>query len=36
MKKIIGILALILMIIACQEEPKDYVTLSGVITNQNG
>ncbi len=36
MKKIIYVLSIALATIACSEEaPKDYVTLSGTITNQN-
>lgn len=36
MKKIIYVLALSLAIVGCKEEaPKDYVTLSGTLVNQN-
>jgi len=36
MKKLIYVLSLSLVIFACKEEaPKDYVTLSGTITNPN-
>ncbi len=36
MKKLIFVLTLALTLLACKEEaPKDYVTLSGTITNQN-
>ncbi|MDO5977839.1 TlpA family protein disulfide reductase [Flavivirga spongiicola] len=36
MKKIVYILSIALVFVSCKEEaPKDYVTLSGTITNQN-
>ena len=36
MKKLIYALSIVVMIMSCQEEvPKDYVTLSGKITNHN-
>ena len=36
MKKLIYLAVTVLTFIGCQEkEPKDYVTLSGIITNQN-
>jgi len=36
MKKLIYVLSLALVVLACKEEaPKDYVTLSGTITNPN-
>lgn len=36
MKKIIFVLSIALVVISCKNElPKDYVTLSGKITNQN-
>lgn len=35
MKKIIYSLAFALALVACKKEPKDYVTLSGTITNPN-
>jgi thiol-disulfide isomerase/thioredoxin len=34
MKKIVGLLV-IAFIVSCKSEPKDYVTISGTITNQN-
>jgi len=35
MKKIIYLTITALAVVACKEEPKDYVTFSGKITNQN-
>ena len=36
MKKLIYALSIALVVLSCKEEaPKDYVTLSGTITNQN-
>ncbi|MBD0833457.1 TlpA family protein disulfide reductase [Aestuariibaculum sediminum] len=35
MRKIFYTLSLALAILACKQEPKNYVTLSGVITNPN-
>ena len=35
MKKLIYVLVVALGVFSCKEEPKDYVTLSGKITNQN-
>ncbi len=35
MKRVLGAVIIFLTIWACKEEPKDYVTLSGTLTNQN-
>jgi len=35
MKKLIYVLVVALGVFSCKEGPKDYVTLSGKITNQN-
>jgi len=36
MKKLIYALSIVVLVMSCKEEaPKDYVTLSGIITNQN-
>ncbi|GAA4298795.1 redoxin family protein [Aestuariibaculum suncheonense] len=35
MKKVIYTLTFALALVACKKEPKDYVTLSGTITNPN-
>ncbi|WP_299528098.1 redoxin domain-containing protein [uncultured Lutibacter sp.] len=35
MKKIIYLLSIVLLIVSCKDEPKDYVTLSGSITDKN-
>ena len=33
MKKLLALFIIIFAVFACENEPKDYVTLSGKITN---
>jgi thiol-disulfide isomerase/thioredoxin len=35
MKKLIYLLSITLLVFACKETPKNYITLSGTISNQN-